>query len=162
VIISVLAVIFLKEKMTIIHIICLILTISGVILIIQPSFIKNIIVPSNGTKEIHSENNSDSHLISYIGIALGLLSAFSVSFVAILIKKLSDLNVHYSINIIFSSYIGFPSAIIISLIMFLANVRHVDKSDYDTPQKLSFQILYSISSAVCGCLNQLLVTWSNK
>ena len=153
------AAIFLKEKITSIHRICLILTISGVLLIIQPTFLRIEITTLNVTEQTNSTN---SNFTNNIGITLGLVSALAVSCVAILIKKLSDLNVHYSINVIFSSYIGFPSALIISLVMYLTHVRNVDSVVYDTPEKLMWQIIYSLSSALCGCIYQLLIAVSNK
>jgi drug/metabolite transporter (DMT)-like permease len=164
VIISILARIFLKEKLTIIHIVCLILTISGVFLISQPSFlIRKMNSTSTEFKNDTTNSSSQSHSIfPLIGFTLGLTSACAASCVAILIKKLSDLEVHYSINVIYSSYAGLPTALAISLIMYLTGVRNVDPSVYDTTEKLAWQIFYGLSSAACACFYQLLITLSNK
>ena len=165
VIITVLAAIFLKEKLTLIHLVCIVLTISGVFLICQPSFLLVSLTKfdksSNQTVKLF-HHGSYSKLVNYIGIFLGLISAMAISCVAILIKKLSDLNVHYSVSVIYSSYIGLPTSLIISLIMYLTNTRNIDLSVYDTTEKFAWQIFYSLSSAICGCINQILVTMSNK
>ena len=165
IIIALLARIFLKEKLTIIHIVCLVLTICGVIFISQPSFLVDKIEKIKN----HTLANSTTHLSNeptgiyvYIGFTLGLTSAFGASIVAVLIKKLSDLKVHYSINVVYASYIGLPISLTISLIMYLTNVRNVDPSVYDSSEKLAWQIFYSFSSAACSCTHQLLVTVSNR
>jgi p-aminobenzoyl-glutamate transporter AbgT len=46
--------------------------------------------------------------------------------------------------------------------MYLTDTRNIDPSVYDTPYKLSWQIFFSVSSAIFGCLNQLLVAIANK
>ena len=76
--------------------------------------------------------------------------------------KLSDLEVHYSINVIYSSYAGLPTALAISVIMYLTGIRNVDSSVYDTTEKLAWQLFYGLSSAACACFYQLLITLSNK
>jgi drug/metabolite transporter (DMT)-like permease len=168
VIIPILAWIFLNEKIKIINVICFFVTIIGVVLICQPfkAAFKTVSSDStNVTKIIYLKKSFTSNLptyIDYIGIGLGLISALAASCVAILLKKLTTLKVHYSVNVIFSSYIGFPTAIFISFIMFLTETRNVDPNDYDTWKKLSWQVLFSFTSAVCGCLNQLLVAIANK
>ena len=160
--ISILAAVFLKEKLTFIHICCVILTISGVILICQPSFLTIYLIKLKNSTTNSTKIQLETNLTNYIGIALGLVSAVAASCAAIYIKKLSDSNVHYSINVIFSSYIGFPTALIISLFMYFANVRNVDPNDYNTTEKLVWQIFYSLSSAICGCIHQMLVAISNR
>jgi len=158
--ISILARVFLKEKLTIIHIVCIFLTIAGVLLISQPSafhFSNVTIINQNETLK----NNSKS-IASYIGISLALLGGACASFVAILVKKLTDLKVHYSINILFSCYAGLPLAIATSLGMYFTNLRNINYSSYDTTPKLALQIFYLLCSALCGCIFQSLSVLSNR
>jgi len=158
--ISILARVFLKENVTIIHIVCLFLTIAGVLLISQPSafhFSNVTIINQNETLK----NNSKS-IASYIGISLALLGGACASFVAILVKKLTDLKVHYSINILFSCYAGLPLAIATSLGMYFTNLRNINYSSYDTTSKLALQIFYLLCSALCGCIFQSLSVLSNR
>jgi drug/metabolite transporter (DMT)-like permease len=152
VIIPIIAAFYLKEKLTFINVICFILTIIGVVIICQPSF---------QTNKIPSNNNNPVY-IEYIGISMGLVSCIGISCVAILHKKLTNLKVHFSINVIYTSFIGLPTALIISLFMYAFNMRQIDPSVYDTSEKLIKQIFYSAASALCGCLNQILVPISNK
>ena len=163
VIIPILASIFLKEKLNLIHIVGFISTIIGVVLISEQSLLMSLIVSSNTSNcTIQTNPYQVSNSKFYIGIALGLISAFAASCVAILLKKLTNLKVHYSVNVIFSSYIGFPSALLISLIMYLTETRDADLNSISTNEKLAWQIVFSFTSAICGCLNQLLVAIANK
>lgn len=162
IIISILARIFLNEWLTFVHIICLILTIGGVVLISQPSFLVNNI--SNFTKSNYNQSQiiQSSHTASYVGISLALLAACCGSLGSILIKKLTDLKVHYSINILYPCYAGLLISIATSVGMYLANLRNIKPSVYDTTEKFIWQIFYLICSALCGCIVQWLSVVSNR
>jgi drug/metabolite transporter (DMT)-like permease len=160
--ISILARIFLKEKLTIIHIICLFLTIAGVLLISQPSFLVENFSNFTIINQNETLQNNSKPIASYIGISLALLGGACASFVAILVKKLTDLKVHYSINILFSCYAGLPLAIATSLGMYFTNLRNINYSKYDTTSKLALQIFYLLCSALCGCIFQSLSVLSNR
>ena len=157
--ICILARFFLKEKLTVIHILCLLLTIAGVFLITQPSFL----IPKNYNTTQNSENGtkkSSQSNVPSIGIPLGILSAFCSSCAAILVKNLPG--VHFSISILFASFIGLPLALVISLGMYFGNLRKVDSSDYDTTEKLLLQILFLFLSSLCGCIFQIFFVISNR
>ncbi len=162
IIISVLARIFLKEKLTMIHIICLILTITGVMFISQPSFLVDKTQKFSNLTMTNSTQSDTSTFYASIGVLLGLISASCASCVAILVKKLTDSNVHYSINVAYSSYMGLPVAICVSLITYFTGNRTIDPSVYDTPGKLAWQIFYLITSALCGCLFVSFQVLSNR
>jgi drug/metabolite transporter (DMT)-like permease len=156
VIIPILAFIFLKEKLKIIHIIGFILTIIGVVFICEQSQLMSLIMTSN--QKNCTNQTSQPAFKTGLGFALGLVSAVAASCVAIFLKKLTNLKVHFSVNVIFTSYIGFPSALLISLIMYLTGSRDADTKTDNLP----LQLFFSLSSAICGCLNQLLVAIANK
>lgn len=169
IIISILARFFLKEKMSIVLIFCLILTITGVLLIAQPSFlvskplVKSVFLNEslNGTDAVKPKPETSS-ILSYVGILLGIISAFCASCVAILVKKLSNSNVHYAINTCYSSYLGLPIALIIALVTYFTGNRVIDPTSYDTTEKLIWQIFFLIASALCGCLFVSLQVMSNR
>jgi drug/metabolite transporter (DMT)-like permease len=162
VIIPILASIFLHEKLKLVHIVSFILTIIGVVFICEQSYFMSLTViqPKNCSSNHSDENVKDFK--SYIGISLGIVSAFAASGVAILLKKLTNLKVHYSITVIYSSYIGLPTALLISLVMYLTGTRDADDNAANNAEKLAWQIFYALSSATCGCLNQVLVAIANK
>ena len=171
IILAVLARIFLKERFTTIHLFSLGLTVAGIVFISQPSFL---IKPfsklhnnqtSNNSVESLSANNNNLGLSvsvrSYLGISLALFSAFASSFVSILIKKLTNIKAHFSILIIYASYIGLPTSLLITLVLRLTGAQKSNRNIYET-YDLSLQIFYSISSASCGIIGQILLTTSFK
>jgi drug/metabolite transporter (DMT)-like permease len=160
--ILILARIFLKEKLTIIHIVCIFLTIAGVLLISQPSFLVKKFSNVTTINQNETLNSNSKSIASYIGISLALLGGASASFVAILVKKLTDLKVDDSINILYACYVGLPLAIATSLGMYFTNLRNINYSKYDTTSKLALQIFYLLCSALCGCIFQSLSVLSNR
>jgi drug/metabolite transporter (DMT)-like permease len=172
IILAVLARIFLKERFTTIHIFSLCLTIAGIVLISQPSFL---IKPfstmlnneiHNNTGESHRANKNNNlglsvSMQSYLGISLALFSAFAGSVVSILIKKLTNIKAHFSILIIYAAYIGLPTSLAITLVLRLTGAQKSNRN-FNDMYNLSMQIFYSISSASCGILGQILLTNSFK
>lgn len=77
------AAIFLKEKILCIHIIALILGISGVMLITQPPFLFS--------KELHAED------YSFIGVGLSLCASFVNGFAFLVLRKLKNIKATYSV-----------------------------------------------------------------
>ena len=162
VLIPILASIFLHEKLKVVHILSLILTIIGVVLICEQSYFMSLtVIQAKNCSSNHSDGNLKDFK-SYMGISLGIVSAFAASGVAILLKKLTNLKVHYSITVIYSSYIGLPTALLISLVMYLTRTRDADANAAYNAEKLAWQIFYALSSASCGCANQVLVAVANK
>ena len=172
IILAVLARIFLKERFTTIHLFSLLLTISGIVLISQPSFLIKPFIKMTDNQtfnksvvEFLSESNNNLGLSvsmrSYIGISLALFSAFASSFVSILIKKLTNIKAHFSILIIYASYIGLPTSLLITLVLRLTDAQKSNRNFYDM-YYIWLQIFYSVCSASCGIMGQILLTNSFK
>jgi len=163
--IIILARIILKEKMTIIHILCFTLTILGVLFITQPSFLvqnfSHFIKNSSFINETNKVVDS-SPMASYLGISFGIICACCSSLIAILVKKLTDAKVHYSLSLLFGCYFGLPLSIAISIGMYFSDLRKVNPLVYDTNEKLAWQIFYMVGSALFGCLFQSLTVVSNR
>ena len=159
--IVVLARLILKEKMTIIHVICFILTIIGVLFVTQPLFlVENFLRFKNYKNE--TNKMAQNTMNSYLGISFGIICACSASLIAILVKKLTVAKVHYSLSMLYACYIGLPLSIAISIGMYFANWRNVNPEVYDTNEKFYWQIFYMFCSALFGCLFQALSVVSNR
>ncbi|RNA00396.1 solute carrier family 35 member G1 [Brachionus plicatilis] len=119
IIVSVLSRIILKEKYTICHLLALTMTFSGVLFIAQPSFLISKKSHLNKTNLVQNNTieSQDADFNRYLGIGFGLVGAFAASVVSILLKKLANNKVHFSIAIIYASYLGFPVCSLISFIL---------------------------------------------
>ena len=176
---SILARIILKEKLTIAHLIAVLLTVAGVILIAKPAALfgnltqlnKTALLFSNcSTNEttflncsavIESDQNSfNTEFYTTIGIIIALFCSLCSSTVQILLKKLSTQKVHYSIVIIYVTYVGIPVTLAISVVMALTGLSH--KNFPNNLHKMPLQILYVTISAVLGIFSQILLNFSLK
>jgi drug/metabolite transporter (DMT)-like permease len=167
VITAILSRIFLKEKLSISHVFALILTMIGVLFISKPEFLfssdsgETVLKINDTFKTVNSTHadlsKSPLHLNEttkiIIGIILTISAAFFFGLVSILIKKLCNNNVHWSVNTIYASYTGIPVCIIISLIFYFTEFSHTDLKS-ELPD-LPLHILYSSCSAIFGILGQV-------
>ncbi|CAF0756711.1 unnamed protein product [Brachionus calyciflorus] len=170
--VSILGRLFLKEKLNLAHILSVLLNIIGVLLISQPTFIKNLFKLNrnftsklNQTSIIYTEvvDITDSNqFYSIFGVTLGLVAAFFSSMVPILLKKLSNKKVHYSVAIIYASYFGLPSSLLISFIIFLSGFENDRFSKIEISNSILWQLFYSFVSASSGVLSQILMNLSLK
>ena len=182
---AILARIFLKERFSIAHILSLVLTVTGILLISQPSFLfKNLmqkhpslsllsnnkygsVNASYNLKNFTSIKNSRAYentLINYslyIGIFLTLCGALTTGIVQITVKHLCNKKVHYSIIIIYSSYFGMPLSLLISLALYFTGFSYKNLNSFDT-QSILFQVFYSFSSAVVGLAAQICLSLALK
>lgn len=113
VITAILCRIFLKEKLTAIHIIAFLMTTTGIIFISRPTFLFSTyhnqpLINNSAINE--SSNFEDVSIIvakkeyrQYIGIGVVLLMAVSLSVGAIIFKKLANSKIHYAIINLFPS-----------------------------------------------------------
>lgn len=187
IIVSILARIFLNEKINLAHIFSVVLSTIGVFLIAQPSFIfshlqqsrqfVNFSLPfSNNNTNLTTTTTKYNELFlinddmkKIIGIGLALLSSFAISFQSIILKKLSNNKVHYSISIVYGCYFGLPVSLIVSIVLFILNnntsqlseqiliFKENNKDTFELTSLLIFQCIISITSALSGIISQILM-----
>jgi drug/metabolite transporter (DMT)-like permease len=162
IIVAILARIFFNEKFSIASIIAIILMLIGIILISKPSFILKHSVSNhtdNSTYLIKNYSNSNMYIF---GFASALIAAFFASGSAILLKKLTVSNVHFSVVILFSSYVGFPVSLAISLVLLLTKNEIKDRNKLENISYLGIQILFAFLSALTGCIHQIALNISYR
>jgi drug/metabolite transporter (DMT)-like permease len=162
--------ILLKEKLSIVHVLAIVTAIVGVVFISQPSllFLNNNQSNSTGLNLSFINQTDPGAVFSVInpklfttfGLLLASVTAFALSGVTIILKKLSTKKVHYSLNILFTSILGLPVSLLLSLVLILTsqskllyNIEH--KSD-----ELLIHLLYAILSSVVGVIAQILFNLS--
>lgn len=132
-------------------------------MISQPSFLtkhfgdsKNISITQNYTNyTISTDADDNTEVKLYIGILFGLMASISSSLVSIFLKKLTNNKVHYSVSILFTSYIGLPASLLISLLLHFLWKKENSFNLYIDACDLMWQIFYSILSSVSGVLSQI-------
>ena len=108
----------------------------------------------NGIQDNHSN-------LSYlIGILIALLAAMCSSVVTIVLKKLSNQNVHYSISTAYSAYFGIPVGLTISIISYSTGIEKMDLSIINDKVEFLSQIGFSLLSAICGTFSQIFMNIS--
>lgn len=149
----------LGEKLSIIHFIAALLAITGVIFIIRPDYlfhkhnfqnvvnnsIANISISLNNSN-VFTKNESQDSTRTVIGVILALKSAFLAGWTKVIVRKLCNYKIHFSLSCFYPAIVGLPLSICISLILFFANQSHKDL----TTSKLEFieHICYSFTGAM--------------
>jgi drug/metabolite transporter (DMT)-like permease len=158
IIVSILARIFFKEKINISTLLALVFMIIGILLISKPSFLMpktdkhmNATNISNGT---YPTNELTSNIYLF-GVASALIAACFSSGSAIMQSQLAVSNVHFSVVILFASYVGFPVSLAISGILFLTKNEVKNPNQLNNFSYLSYQILFAFLSALTGCIHQI-------
>ena len=140
--------IVLKEKLTIVHIVALLLTIIGIACIYRPVFLFHSYSSSND--KIHNETTHSSfdkrtfisdeniefmpmieqkiHLNPSVGRLFVILAAIVSSVTHILTKRLISNNIDFSVVLFYPSLIGVPISLIISSVLVVTNKTHMDFS----------------------------------
>ena len=101
--------IFLKEKLTVIHIIAFLITITGIVFISRPTFLfpryqnQASMNDSVTNKTSNFEATAIEKYRQYIGVGVVLLISFTVGCVTIIFKKLANAKIHYAIINMFPS-----------------------------------------------------------
>jgi drug/metabolite transporter (DMT)-like permease len=185
---AVLARIFLKEKLTIAHLIASIFTIFGVIFISKPSVIFQREVKQNPNQELTSrflfnqtfefnsnrteridlnsseiivETSDDStRLHTIIGICLTFFSAFSGACVFLVLKKLNNSKVHWATNTIFVCWFGVPFSVVLSIILF--NFGKAHKNIQEELGHLPMDLFYSVLASMLSIGGQIFLNISLK
>lgn len=160
-----LARIYLKEKLTLAHFLSVLLTIVGVLLISQPTFLfpRTFIVNFNETNITNSTNfqvKSENLGLNKIGLIVAILDSFLWSGSQILLKKLCNKNVHYSINTIYTSYIGLPLSLALSCILvYNGNSNLIYNIRYNWAN-FKWHLFYSICVSILGVINMIIVNFA--
>ena len=159
--------IFIKEKLTIVHLLSLILTVFGVVCMCRPSFLFSANHTFNSTSYNMTENlhnagneyNSNSRLYATLGILLSLGAALTFAFSNLFMKRLSNAKVHFSIVTIYPSLLSLPVLILTSLILIFTKITY---KNVELDSKMWIQILYSSIGGICGAIGILLLSLSFK
>jgi drug/metabolite transporter (DMT)-like permease len=173
VITAILSRVVLGEKMSIVHVVSIFTAVVGIVFISQPSFIfpyqsrafddaTNQSVYSNlssFTSVNHKKENSSSFNTA-IGLMLASFTAFALSGVTVILKKLSTKKVHYSVNILFTSMLGLPVSILLSLALNLTAQSKLLQNARQMPGELATHVLYSCVSSVVGVMAQVMFNLS--
>jgi drug/metabolite transporter (DMT)-like permease len=163
IVVSILARIFLKEKMTIACLFSIFLCSIGLIMVTQPSFLFN-----KNEQQFYnsSDNQTESHaalindtlnsfsLKTTIGVTLALISVLASSSVQILLKKLANQNVHFSVASLYTAYVGIPFTLIISIILVQFEYSKNPLLILNDIPHHKWQIVYSLLGALLGLLSQ--------
>ncbi len=123
--------IFLKEKMSMFHLVAILFTIVGVVLILRPTVLfgietdlekllkLNLTAVKNGTIGTGSKYSKESLITSVIGVSTVIISAILTSISHITIKKLCIYNIHFSVNSMYPVIFGLPFSAILSVWLFI-------------------------------------------
>ena len=115
-----------------------------------------ILIDKNCNKNNHHVRNQ------ILGISAALTCTLASSFVSILIKKLSNKHVHYSLVICYAGYIGLPITLLISGILLITKFEKKNLHILNNSNALLIEIIYSVSSAIIGVFAQVLMNLSIK
>ena len=159
---------YIKEKFSIIHLIALVISILGVFFIAQPSFLfkqsAQLNTFNNQTNSSINLNilNEENRFNRIFGISIGLFSALLSGIVAVLLKKLTNQKVHYSVAIIYATYIGLPVSLLISLIMYLTGSKKINLELVQDVPSILYQIAFGLSSGLFGVFSQIAMNFALK
>jgi drug/metabolite transporter (DMT)-like permease len=162
---AILSKIILKEKLSISHMFALIFTLIGVFLIAKPTFLFSKYETQTNESEFSDKNfnnktdnksnvpNMNESFKLILGISMVFLAAIFFGTCSIVVKKLCNKNVHWSIVTIFPSYFGLPISLALSFIFYFTEFSHTDLKS-ELPD-LPYHIALSSCSAIFGILGQV-------
>jgi drug/metabolite transporter (DMT)-like permease len=157
---AIIARIFLKEKIGIQHLIALLLTVVGVLLMTKPSFIFKKKLSSSIESNFSLVNSTDNFTESstkcskprsyenndiydqLIGVGFALIGAIGSGAIHVIIKKLCINKVHFAVNTLYGTFLGLPASIITSIILVVTGSSH---SNFTCELKdLPYDIMYGL------------------
>jgi drug/metabolite transporter (DMT)-like permease len=158
--------IFLKELLTVVHIMVLIITIVGIFLISQPEFFfgkitnsysnSSLLINSSFSKRPFIKNVHNDYM-KLFGVGFALLASFAYTIVALITKKLANLNCDISIICAYFVYFGLPTTFLTSLILILTGVEQTSRFSFSNDYALAWDIFFASVSAFFGFLGQVLM-----
>lgn len=155
--------IFLKEKLTIAHVVSIFLTAIGVLFISKPSFIfdkKQIVDLSNYTNTSQIGQSSFENYKVPIGISMTFMAAIFTSVIFLILKKLSNSKVHWAYSTVCVTWFGLPLSLILSASLVYFGFYHQDLSI--EKEELPMDIFYSFVAASTSLLGQIFLNIAFK
>lgn len=153
--------IFLKEKITIMHIASLFLTISGVMFILRPSILFGVeedlervfhmnVTAHNQNSTLHHPHQNTLPAVpesseKLIGVTLVLSNAFCLSISQVSTRSLANSNVHHSLIGLYPSFIGMPLSILGSFFIYVSRPNS-SLNDFMLP----WDYFYSLNAGLWG------------
>lgn len=150
--------IFLKEKLTLVHLLALILTMVGICFITQPSFLfdksVDLLMIQNRTNltnstllQIESKNSN----IKYLGYGLALFGSLSYTVVTISLKELANKKAHLSVVLLYATYYALPASFLISVALLVTGIDNRERTILTgTFDELKYEYLFVICG---GCIS---------
>lgn len=129
--------IFLKEKLSTCHLVSLVFTVVGVILILRPTILfgiesdlekllnYNLTTGLNNTAGMESRYSKKALIASSIGVSAVVISALFSSISHITIKKLCIYNIHFSVISMYPVIFGLPISALMSVWLFILQSKCV-------------------------------------
>ena len=158
----------LGEKISLAQLFALCFSCLGVLLISQPRFLTELILSNSTTTTTTTQTATTTEAVDnalvlqrILGVSVALLAATASSFVAILVKKLNEKGVHYSITTIWVSYFGLPSSVLLTLAIYASGNGNGGEGGvkdawlFGTRDQCALQAVYALVAAVCGVLTQI-------
>lgn len=97
--------------------------------------------------------------MKFMGLGLALLAACFIAYSTILLKKLNNLKVHFSICIIYPTFVGIPLSTAVSLVFSQLGIVNRPEEILNDGKwtALLWQIVFLVLSCLGSLLNQLFV-----
>ena len=151
--------IFIKEKITIVHIVAVLLAVLGIVCIFRPTFLfskKESFSFNSTTSFNHTVEavNSTNTIYNVIGIIIALVAAFTFALSNLYMKILSNAKVHFAIVAIYPSMLSLPFMIPTSLILIFTKITY----KAIRLSEIWLHILYSCVGGFFGAFGILLLS----
>jgi drug/metabolite transporter (DMT)-like permease len=160
----------LDERLTLAHIVAMLLTLSGAMFICQPTFLfsNNSLIANTNTNLTKVTNignstslNSEREGFLYsIGLLIAFCDAICLCLVQIVIKKLCMLKVNVVVINIYTSYLGVPVCAVAALLFHFNGITK--RSGNESINELAWHFGLICFVAVLGTFNQLIMNLSLK
>jgi drug/metabolite transporter (DMT)-like permease len=152
---AILARILLKEKLGIVHLLSLCLTITGVVFISKPSVFFPVKASPNETSTVEAEANSGSSFGALdkftVGLMCMIIAAFLFGVLQVVLKSLCNVKVHWSVSTIYIAYFGLPICVASSVLLIYFGFAHRTFTNF---KALQVNVAFSGASAVMAILGQ--------
>ena len=166
---AILSRLFMKEKFSLVHVASICMACTGVILITQPSFIFSptglIITNDSSSLNIFNQNLTQAEnikLTATIGFLSACTHAIGLATITLLVKKLATNNVHFSVNIFYTSMLGVVISFLVSLTLVLTHKSSLLSNIKNRPEDFKLHIFYSALSGLVGTIYMIMFHLSLK